>query len=235
MQRSLALVVMGPQLRGTKKDVEIVLERRRPVHFDAQRLGNRAVSATASHEVIGRNPLALVSHEITHHGDHAAIVLLERLEPAAQPQRDAGKAPGSIAQDRIEPKLVAALRPFRTDGARRTPAVVGALEACNLETRERREIENGVGKVPRRAGLTHPVSDPPSPEELHGAGVLGVGARMRNGAVALLHQDTLDAAPAKIDRKAEPDRTASHDQDRSITRHRLCSGAMMNSTGRMLS
>src|SRR3954465_14539942 len=209
MQRSLALVVMGPQLRGTKKDVEIVLERRRALHLDAQRLGNRAVAATAGHEVMGRNSLALAGHEIVHRGDHAAIVLLERFEPAAQSQRHTGKAPGPIAQDRIEPKLVAALRPFRADGARRAPAVVGALEACNLETRERREIENGGGKVPGRPGLTHPVGNPPSPEELHGAGVLGVGTRMRDGAVTLLHLETLDAAGAKIYPISQPDPFAS--------------------------
>src|SRR3954470_6330559 len=153
MQRSLALVVMGPQLRGTKKDVEIVLERRRALHLDAQRLGNRAVPATAGHEVIGRNPPARAGPGIMPRGDPPAIVMLERFEPAAQPQRHAGKAPGSIAQDRIEPKLVAALRPFRADGAGRSAAVVGALEARNLETRERREIEDGVGKIPGRADL----------------------------------------------------------------------------------
>jgi hypothetical protein len=36
---------------------------------------------------------------------------------------------------------------------------------------------------------------------------------MRDGAVPLLDQQTPDAAPAEIDRKAEADRPAAHDQD----------------------
>ena len=52
---------------------------------------------------------------------------------------------------------------------------------------------------------------------------------MRDGAVALLDQETFDAAPAEIDRKAEADRPASHDQDRSvgIACHRLFSTPVM--------
>ena len=54
MQRGLALVVMGPQLRRAEEDVEIVFERRRALHLDAQCLGDRAVSAAAGDEIVGR-------------------------------------------------------------------------------------------------------------------------------------------------------------------------------------
>ena len=92
------------------------------------------MSAAAGHEVIGRNPFALAGREILHRRDHTVVVLLERFEPAAQPQRHAGKARGPIAQDRVEPKLIAALRPFRADGARRAATVAGPLDARNFKT-----------------------------------------------------------------------------------------------------
>ena len=187
------------------------------------------MSAAAGDEIIGRDPFALAGREIVHRRDHAVVVLLERFEPAAQPQRHAGKARGPIAQDRVKPELIAALRPFRADGARRAAAVTGPLDARNFKAGECREIENGVRDSPRRAGLAHPVGDAPAPEELHGARVFGVGARMRDGAVALLDQQALDAAPAEIGRKAEADRPASDDQDRSvgIACHRLFSTPVM--------
>jgi hypothetical protein len=49
---------------------------------------------------------------------------------------------------------------------------------------------------------------------------------MRDGAVSLLDQQTPDAVPAEIDRKAEADRPAAHDQHWSVAtssfRDHLC-------------
>ena len=95
------------------------------------------------------------------------------------------------------------------------------LDARDLEAGQRGEIEDGVRIVLGRADRAHLIGDPPAPEELHGAGVLGIGAGVRDGAVALLDQEAFDAAPAEIDGEAEADRPAAHDQHRDMrfTRH----------------
>ena len=228
MQRGLALVVLRPELRRAKEDVEIVFEGGRAEHLDAQRLRNRAVPAAAGDEIVGGNFLPRTRDEIMHGHDHAGVVLLEGLEPAREPHGDAGKAHGVFAQDRIEPELVAALRPFRADGARRAAAMTGPLDARDLEARQRREIEHGVRIVLRRAGLAHLVRDPQPPEELHGAGILGIGAGMRDGAVALLDQEAFDAAPTEIGGKAEAHRSSADDQHGCVgdIHHRLFSITM---------
>ena len=94
--------------------------------------------------------------------------------------------------------------------------MAGPFDARDLEAGQRGQIENGVRIVLGRAGLAHLVGDAPAPEELHGAGVLGVGAGMRDGAVALLDQQARDAAPAEIGGEAEADRPPSDDQDRRV-------------------
>ena len=189
VQRSLALVVMGPQLGRAKEDVEIVFERGSALHLDAQRSRDRAVTAAAGDEVVGGNLLPLAGHEIMHGRDHAGVVLLERLEPA---MRAASVTLGKLVarSRRIGSSQSWLQRCGRSGliGARRPPAVTGPLDARDLEAGQRGEIEHGVRIVLRRAGLAHLVRDPPAPEELHGAGVLGIGAGMRDGAVALLHE-----------------------------------------------
>jgi hypothetical protein len=94
--------------------------------------------------------------------------------------------------------------------------VAGALDAGDLEAGERGEIEHGVRIILGRAGCAHLLGDAPAPEELHGAGVLGIGARMRDATVALLDQKATDAAPAEVDGEAKPDRPAADDQHRNV-------------------
>src|SRR5262249_31980787 len=197
-------------------DIEIVFERRIAVHLDAERLGDRAVAAAAGDQIVGGDALAPSSREVVHGRDHAVVVLLEGFEPAIEPHLHAGKAFGAGAQDRIEPELVAALRPLRADRAGRASTVAGTLDAGDFEAGERGEIEHRVRIILGRAGFAHRVGDAPAAEEFHGAGVLRIGARMRDAAVALLDQEAPDAAPAEIDGEAEPDRPAANDQHRNV-------------------
>jgi hypothetical protein len=94
--------------------------------------------------------------------------------------------------------------------------VAGALDTGDFEAGERGEIEHRVRIILGRAGFAHRVGDPPAAEEFHGAGILGVGARMRDSAVALLDQEATDAAPAEVDGEAEPNRPAADDQHRNV-------------------
>src|SRR5262245_2038244 len=155
MQRRLALVVLLPQRRRAKKDVEIVFERRIAVHLDAESLGDRAVAAAAGNETVGGDALALATRELAYGRDHAVIVLLEGFETAVEPHLHPGKAFGARAQDRIEPELVAALRPLRAHRAGRASAVAGTLDAGDFEAGERSEIEHRVRIILGRAGCAH--------------------------------------------------------------------------------
>jgi hypothetical protein len=74
--------------------------------------------------------------------------------------------------------------------------MAGALEAGNLETCQCGEIEHGVREILRGARLAHLVGDAEPPEELHGTGILGIGAGMRDRAVALLDHQAFDTALA---------------------------------------
>src|SRR3954471_23237250 len=113
-------------------------------------------------------------------------------------QIDAVEAACQVAQDRIEPDLVAALRALRAGRGRGAAAMVRAFDAGNLETRERRAIEGGMREILRRGGVTHLCADAPTPHDLHRAGVDGGRPRMIGRAFALLDDEAGRAAPAEI-------------------------------------
>ena len=175
---AFALVVEIPELLHTEEDVEIVFERRHAVHGDAERLLDRAGAAAAGDQVVGLDGVRFAAGEIGHGRDDAAVLLHEQFKARAQLQRHGREAGRKIAQDRIEPELVAALRPLRADRGARGAAVAGPVEARDLVAGEAGEIEHGVREVRRRAGLLHALGDAPAAEQLHGARVLGGGARM---------------------------------------------------------
>src|ERR1700733_6854425 len=94
----------------------------RAAHLDAERAADRAVAAAAIDEIAGGDLVALVAGEIVHDRDHAAALLAQLFEAPAEPQLGARKAGGALAQDRVEPDLVATLGAFRTHGGRRAAA-----------------------------------------------------------------------------------------------------------------
>ena len=216
VQRAFAVVVIVPQLLHAEEDVEIVFERRHAVHGDAERLLDRAGAAAAGDQIVARYLPGFAARAIGDGRDNAAVAFHERFEARAHRERHGRKAHRKIPQDRIEPELVAALRPLRADRRARSAAVAGAVDARDLVAGEARQIEHGMREVGRRAGLLDALGDPPAAEQLHGARVLRGGAGMRDRAVALLHHRAFDAAPAEIGGEPEPDRPAADDQDRCV-------------------
>ena len=83
---------------------------------------------------VGRRDLdALVAGKVMHGGDDTVAVLAQALEAMTMPEVDAGVALGKFPQYRIEPELVAALRPLGAGGALTHAAVVRALDARDFE------------------------------------------------------------------------------------------------------
>src|SRR5262249_23465391 len=149
-QRSLAHDVMLPQLRRLHEDAEEVAEIGRAAHGHAELAADHAVPAAAVDRITGDNAASLVARKIVHGRDDMVVGLGELIEAPAIAQVDALKACREVAQDRVEPDLVAALRPLRARGGRPTTAVVRPVDAGDLEARERCAIECGVREVLRR-------------------------------------------------------------------------------------
>src|SRR5262249_43061375 len=150
-QGGLALGVMCPQLRRADEDAEEVPRIGRAGHLDAERGADDGAAAAAVDQVTGPDLVVSVLFQIAHPGDHMVAGVANRVEPAAPAQLDPVEAPRALDQDRIEEELVAALRTLGTVADRPAAAMARPLDAGDLMPRERRDIENGVGKILRRS------------------------------------------------------------------------------------
>ena len=216
VERRLAMRVPRPQLVDAEENVEVVGQHRLPLLADAQRLADARVAAGAIDQEAGADALGLARLAVAHRRGDAVGVAVEQLEPAAIAQRDAGEASGQLAQDRVEPDLVAALRPLGRGGQGLAPAMGRPLDAADLEARQAGEVQDGRREVGRGAREPHLLGDAPAAAELHRARVHGVGARVVDRAVTLFDQQAVDPAPAEIGGEPQPDRPAADDENRYL-------------------
>ncbi len=219
-QRGLAHGMVLPQARRPHEDAQVVSHIGRAAHADAQGPADRAVPAAAVDDILGHDLDALVARQIICQilgGDDDAVALLPQgFEPAAVAQLHAGLGQGEIAQDRIEPELVAALRPLRALRGGAAAAVMGALDAGDLEAVEAGAVERRVREILRRRGRPHRLGHAEPAHELHGARIEGGGARMVGRSLALLDDQAGHAALAEVGRQRQADRAGADDQDRDF-------------------
>jgi hypothetical protein len=103
---------MLPQLGRAHEDAQVVSDTRGAAHADAEGAADRAVPAAAVDDVLGGDLAALVARQIMCGDDDAVALLGQLLEAAAAAQFCALEARREIAQDRVEPELIAALGPL---------------------------------------------------------------------------------------------------------------------------
>ncbi len=221
VERGLAVRVPGPQLVDAQEDVEVVAEHRAAFLADAQRLADARIAARAIDQEAGADAVGPAGLAVAHRGDDAVGVALERFEAAAITHRDGREASRQLAQDRVEPDLVAALRPLRRGRQRLVAAVGRPLDAADFVARQAGEVQDGRREVRRRPRGAHLVGDAPAAAELHRARVHRVGPRVVDRAVALLDQQALDAAPAEIGGEPQPHRPAAEDKYGCLCVHRV--------------
>ena len=209
---------VGQQVGRAKIKVDRVAEGARPLQRNAKGVADRAVGTVAADQILRAHGFVLSGFEIVQLGRHAAIGLLEGLEPRPIAQRHRRPRTRESLQDRVEPKLRADLQTFGAEAvglllrARRPPHPRQLMAA---ETRYEHHVERMVGG---EGTVAYVLGDVPAPAEFHGAGVDLVHLRGRDRAVALLDQFAGDAAPAEFGGEREPDRTTTDDQHRDMTR-----------------
>ena len=74
------------------------------------------MGARAIHHILRLDHMALIARQIERGDAHEIVGLLQRFELPAEAKIDTVEAGGAIAQDRVSPDLVAALRAFGADG-----------------------------------------------------------------------------------------------------------------------
>jgi hypothetical protein len=171
------------------------------------------VPAAAIDHIAGDDLDPLVGRQVMRDGDRVIALLPQGFEPAAVAQLHAVLALGELAQDRVEPELVATLRPLGALRGRPLAAVMGSLDAGDLETGQAGAIKRGVRKIFRRRGGAHRIGDAEAAHELHGTGIEGGGARMVGRSLALLDDQAGYPAQAKVGGERKAHRPGAHDQD----------------------
>src|SRR5262245_28081441 len=207
--------VPGREIGAAEDDVGRIGQRRRSDHVNAEDLAHRTVGAVAPRDVVRKNLLLVPGALISDRSARAAA-----LEPQRRQLRVIAKLHARLlrrerAQDGIEHVLRATLPLLRALRRRFLLCKRRERLAPELIAAKAGQIDIVLRVIARIGRVLNVLDDTPAPAVLHGADADEIHLRLVDGAVGLLDQQTIDAAPSEITREGETNRTAADDEDRN--------------------
>ncbi len=224
VERALPLVLELVEVRRPEIDADIFADGGHALQVEAEALADRAAAAVAADEIVRGDGVPGARGDVLELDVDLAPGILEARDPPAIVNRGVGRRDGEVAQDRLQRiladvELVAGRMvdlgvglPKRSAVSRRF-GVGREAEPEHLVVADARREHEVAGIALGISALDDAVHDPPAAEDLLAAHLQDVGARVDVGAVALVDDDAVDAAPSEFAGHGQSHGTGTGDEN----------------------